>query len=82
MQTSTSLSFGPDYANFFSVVDPLTVASVIFYLVTLFVVIYTLISVYHWLRYGHHSVAVIPAIIVHLFASTGLILLAASGIGI
>ena len=48
----------------------------------LFVVwsIYTLISAYHWLRYGHRSAVAIPALLIHVVVSWLLAGYAASGL--
>lgn len=41
--------------------------------------LYTLITTYHWLRYGHRSSIAIPALITHVVVSGYLALYAVSG---
>ncbi|MDD2657130.1 MAG: hypothetical protein PHD04_00495 [Candidatus Pacebacteria bacterium] len=41
--------------------------------------IYTLIAIYHWLKYSHASWVAVPAIAVHLFISFALMSYALSG---
>lgn len=41
--------------------------------------IYTVITSYHWLRYGHRSAVAIPALIMHVIVSGFLALYAISG---
>ena len=42
-------------------------------------VIYSIVIVYHWIRYGHRSPIGVSALIAHFVISLGLFLLAASG---
>ncbi|MBU1292719.1 hypothetical protein KJ819_01480 [Patescibacteria group bacterium] len=64
---------------FLSQIDPSKVVSILF--VVLFIVwsIYTLITAYHWVRYGHRSSVAIPALITHVLMSGFLALYAVSG---
>ena len=80
MDGTTTHTLGPNLSQTFAIVDPNAVASALFALIVFLVVLYTIIAMYHWLRYGHSSVATIPAIAVHIFVSTGLILFAAGGL--
>lgn len=41
--------------------------------------VYTLVAIYHWLRYSHASLIAFPAIALHLFVSFILITFALSG---
>lgn len=41
--------------------------------------IYTIVAVYHWIRYSHASLVALPAIAVHLFVSLVLFGYAVSG---
>ena len=41
--------------------------------------IYSIVLVYHWVRYGHRSTIGVPMLITHFIISAGLFLLAASG---
>jgi len=56
-----------------------TVAWWFFLFVLVFWAIYTLVAIYHWLKYSHASAIAIPAIAVHLFVSFVLISYALSG---
>ncbi len=49
------------------------------YAVFAFWAVYTLVAVYHWLKYSHASWVAFPAIAVHLFISLSLITYALSG---
>lgn len=51
----------------------------VLYFVLAFWVIYTLVAIYHWLKYSHASLIAFPAIAVHLFVSFVLIAYALSG---
>lgn len=42
--------------------------------------IYTLVLIYHWIRYSHAAAIAVPAIGIHLAVSIVLILYAASGL--
>ncbi len=44
-----------------------------FYIIFAFWVLYTLVAIYHWLKYSHASLIAIPSIIVHLAISFALI---------
>ncbi len=57
-----------------------TVFSVIFALIFIWWLIFTLVSIYHWLRHGHDSWLAVPAIALHLFVSGWLIFYATSGL--
>ena len=49
------------------------------YIVFAFWAIYTLVAVYHWLKYSHASWVAFPAIATHLFISFALMAYALSG---
>lgn len=51
----------------------------VLYAVFAFWAIYTLIAVYHWIRYSHAALIATPAIALHLFVSLNLITYALSG---
>lgn len=57
-----------------------TIVSLVFLFLFVVWAVYTLISAYHWLRYGHRSVVAIPALIVHVVVSWLLAGYAVSGI--
>lgn len=56
------------------------VISVVFAVLFVIWAIYTLVSAYHWLRYGHSSAVAIPALIVHVVMSWLLASYAVSGV--
>lgn len=58
-----------------------TVVIWVLYAVFAFWAIYTLIAIYHWLKYSHASWVTIPAVGAHLFISFALISYALSGTG-
>jgi hypothetical protein len=51
------------------------------YAVFAFWAIYTLVAIYHWLKYSHASWVTFPAIGLHLFVSFSLMSYALSGTG-
>lgn len=53
--------------------------SVVFALLFILWALYTLVTAYHWIRYGHRSSVAIPALITHVVASGYLALYAVSG---
>lgn len=55
------------------------VVSIIFTVIFLLWAVYTIVSIYHWVRYGHHSWIAVPAIALHLFVSAVLMIFATSG---
>jgi len=54
-------------------------ASIVFTLAFILWALFTIISVYHWMRYGRNSWIAAPAIALHLFVSAALMLFATSG---
>ncbi|MDB5264511.1 MAG: hypothetical protein JWN64_82 [Parcubacteria group bacterium] len=56
------------------------VVPVLFTLLFILWVIYTLVAAYHWFRYGHRSAIAIPALAVHVAVSAVFALYAASGL--
>ena len=55
------------------------VIAVVFALLFILWALYTLITTYHWLRYGHRSSVAIPALITHVIVSGYLAVYAVSG---
>lgn len=60
--------------------NPNVAAYALFFLVALIGVTFTLVVAYHWVRYGHRSPLSIPALALHIFVASGLLLFAASGL--
>jgi hypothetical protein len=54
--------------------------SVLFALIFIFWLIYSLIVIYHWMRHAQDSWIAVPAVAVHLFVSGWLIFYATSGL--
>ncbi len=61
-------------------VDVSSAVPVIFSAVFLIWVLFTLIAIYHWMRYRHKSWFAVPMIAVHLFISGSIILFMISGL--
>lgn len=79
--SSYQLKLGANFSGFPSgIVDPSTLAIALFALVIFLTLAFTFIVAYHWLRYGHRSPLAIPALVLHVFVSFGLVLFAASGL--
>ena len=51
----------------------------VLYAVFAFWAIYTLVAIYHWLKYSHASWVAFPAIALHLFVSCALMVFALTG---
>lgn len=60
--------------------DAQGIVSIVFLVLFIVWVLYTLVSAYHWLRYGHRSAVAIPALIIHVVVSWLLAGYAASGL--
>jgi hypothetical protein len=54
----------------------------LFYIVFIFWALYTLVAIYHWIKYSHASLVAFPAIAVHLFISFALFSYTLSGHGL
>jgi len=67
-----------NYLHFSGVVSPVLAVEWILYAVFAFWAVYTLIAIYHWLKYSHASLVAFPAIAVHLLVSFSLMALALS----
>lgn len=61
------------------VISPALVTEWFLYAVFAFWAIYTLVAVYHWLRYSHASLIAFPAMAVHFVVSIALMSYALSG---
>ena len=72
--------FQPILPPFLTGINPAQVISVLFALLFIMWLIYTVITAYHWLRYGHRSAVAIPALITHVLVSGYLALFAVSGL--
>ncbi|MFI5260638.1 MAG: hypothetical protein ACHQU0_02495 [Candidatus Paceibacteria bacterium] len=59
-----------------------TVTIYALYAVFAFWAIYTLVAVYHWLKYSHASIVAVPAVALHLALSIALMSYALSGNGL
>lgn len=57
-----------------------TVFSVVFALIFIFWLIYSLVVIYHWIRHAPDSWIAVPAVALHLFVSGILIFYATSGL--
>ena len=64
---------------FSGTISPGLVVEVFLFVVLAFWALYTVVAIYHWLKYSHASVIAIPAIVVHLGVSFLLISYALSG---
>jgi len=76
--TLKPLSFNPDttsFAHLFanSNINTHQIGTVLFGIVLFLWVIFTIIAIYHWLRYNYRSVITIPILALHIFISLALI---------
>ncbi|MHB8710603.1 MAG: hypothetical protein ACYC6X_03585 [Minisyncoccota bacterium] len=60
-------------------ISPGTAVTWALYIVFAFWALYTLVAIYHWLKYSHASSIAFPAIATHLFISFALMSYALSG---
>jgi hypothetical protein len=58
-----------------------TVTTWVLYAVFAFWALYTIVAVYHWLKYSHASLVAIPAVALHFLISIALMSYALSGNG-
>lgn len=58
-----------------------TVTEWVLYAIFVFWAVYTLVAIYHWLKYSHASWIAFPSIAVHLLISFALMSYALSGTG-
>lgn len=65
----------------FSGISQATIVTWVLYAVFAFWAIYTIIAMYHWLKYSHASWVAFPSIAAHLFVSFALMSYALSGTG-
>lgn len=70
---SSPLQYFPQIASAYDFV------SIIFTVIFLLWLVYTIVSIYHWVRYGHKSWVAVPAVAIHLGVSAFLMLFAAAG---
>jgi hypothetical protein len=57
-----------------------TIIQWVLYTVFFFWLLYTLVAIYHWLKYSHASAIAFPAIGLHIFISAIFLIYAVSGI--
>lgn len=71
---------GLEHLAILSAVPPTLILQWGFYLVGGLWALYTLVVVYHWLRYSHSPVLMLPAIATHLYVSYRIVVFAVTGI--
>ncbi len=57
-----------------------SVLSVLFTLVFIWWLVYTLVAIYHWFRYGRSTWVAVPAVALHLAVSGGIFIYMTSGL--
>ncbi len=67
------------FVHLSATISPGTLVVWLLYAVFAFWALYTLVAIYHWLKYSHASWIAFPAIAVHLFVSLALMAYALSG---
>lgn len=70
---SNPLSFLPPATSAYDVL------SIVFTIIFILWALYTLIAIYHWLRFARTSWIAVPAVGLHLFVSAVLMIFATSG---
>lgn len=61
-----------NFFHFSGVIAPSVALEVLLYAVFALWAVYTLVAIYHWLRFSHASFVALPAIAAHLFVSFAL----------
>jgi len=79
MDPASPLPIGPAFALPANI-DIGTALSVVFAIIFIWWLIYSLIVIYHWMRHARESWISVPAVAVHLFVSGWLIFYATSGL--
>ena len=80
--TNTNVPLDPislPFSSFPRIANMYDVVSIMFTVIFLLWAVYTVVSIYHWLRYGHNSWIAAPAIGLHLLVSASLMVFATSG---
>ena len=70
-------SFSPSVPGGF---DISAIVPLVFLVIFITWVIYTLIAAYHWFRYGHQSWVAVPALALHIFVSGAIIIYMLTGL--
>jgi len=70
---SSPLSYFPQITSTHDVV------SIMFTVIFLLWAVYTVVAIYHWVRYGHKSWLAVPTITLHIVVSAALMIFATSG---
>ena len=74
------LAFASSTLPLFTAAEAGKAVSLAFAVLFIFWAIYSVITTYHWLRYGHRSAVAIPALITHVVVSAFLAMYAISGL--
>ncbi len=63
---------------FFATLDVKHILAIAFGLIFFVWLVYTLVVLYHWMRYGHRSALAIPSFLTHIVVSGALLIMALS----
>ncbi len=66
------MDYLPEGVNLFSLFPQFTTGQVIgllFALIFIWWVIFTIVAIYHWVRFGRLSIIAVPAVGIHIFVS-------------
>ncbi len=66
--------------TFLSAANLQTVLAIIITLVFIWWAIFTIVAIYHWVRYGRDTAVAVPAIVLHLFVSGWIFVFATGGL--
>lgn len=83
MNPSTSGYQSPFQTPIYSIGTPAdfsSVLTILFFIIFVGWLIYTIVAAYHWFRYNHQSWLAVPAVALHVFVSGLLIFYIASGV--
>lgn len=73
-------AIGPDLSPLADLVSVESVLSVIILLVFIWWAVFTIVVIYHWIRYARDSWMAVPAIVLHLVVSTWIFVFATGGL--
>ena len=75
----TTTNFAPQALSF-SAANLETVLAVVITIVFIWWAVFTLVAVYHWMRYARDTWLAVPALAVHLFVSAWIFIFATGGL--
>lgn len=79
LPTSPLQAVSSPFSGFPRIQSAYDLMSIFFTIVFILWLVYTIIAIYHWVRYGRNSWVAVPAVATHIVVSGALILFATAG---